>query len=118
MRSLFPLSQFIRENAMKRPTIVRLIQNESETVLRIAPDIDDKYDDSASRLEDRAVFGNVIAKYVGGAKGRVLFSQKDKDRRLWGYVVLSPESNILRYHIGYPVNAGWVLLNGERTTSN
>jgi hypothetical protein len=91
----------------------RPFQNESETVLRSAPKINDRFDIDASGREDHAIFGNVLSKYLGGAKGRIVFIHKDKDQKLWCYVVLSQESNSLRYHIGYPVNVGWVMMKSS-----
>ncbi|HTY64068.1 MAG TPA: hypothetical protein VMG30_17600 [Acidobacteriota bacterium] len=89
----------------------RQFNNESETVLRSAPIINDRYDVDESAHQDFAVFGNILCKYLKGAKGRVIFSQRDKAQRQWAYVVMSQESNPLRYHMAYPANVGWILLN-------
>ena len=88
----------------------RPYQNASETILRSSPMTDDKYDPNLSGREDQAVFGNVLSRYLGGATGRVIFTQIDKDQRTWAFVIMSAASNPLRYHIGYQANVGWIRL--------
>ncbi len=97
----------------KATTDERQFQNQLETVLRSSPTIDDSFDIEESKHQDHAVFGNILSKYREGAKGRVVLTQRDKIQRLWAYVVMSQESDFLRYHIAYPANAGWILMTSS-----
>ncbi len=83
--------------------------NAGETVLRREPAVSDAYDEDASAFLDAAVFGNVLAKYLRGARGEVVATQRDGAGREWVLVVMSRDSAPLRHHEPYAATAGWVL---------
>ena len=91
----------------------RPFQNASETTLRSSPMESDTYDPNASGREGHAVFGNVVSKYLAGASGQILFTQKAEDQTVWAYVNMGEESNPLRYYVGYDVNVGWTKLHSD-----
>jgi hypothetical protein len=83
---------------------------ERETVLRSEPRTDDAYDPSASEHMAAAVLGTIRARYLPGATGRITATCQDGDGRRWGFVIVDAESQRLRSHNPFNVNAGWVLL--------
>jgi len=85
-------------------------RNENETVLRSSPVVNDAYDKQQSHALGLAVFGNVLSKFSGGVSGNIL-AEHSKGGRRWVYVILDKESDTLRYHSPFKVNAGWVALD-------
>lgn len=83
-------------------------KNANETVLRSSPKIENSYDESLSGLQNVAVFGNILSKFLPGTTGDILAEQKDKNGKLWAYVLLEEQSDLLRYHSPFNVNVGWI----------
>jgi hypothetical protein len=83
-------------------------KSSKDTVLRSSPERKDSYDESLSGLQNRAVFGNVLSKFLPGITGVILAEHKDKLGRFWVYVLLDESSDLLRYHSPFLVNAGWI----------
>jgi hypothetical protein len=91
-------------------------RNGGETILRGSPEKKDAYDRSLSGLEQMAIFGNILSKYLPGVTGSILAKRKDKQGRLWLYVLIDEQSKLLRYHNPYSVNAGWILKQNIKET--
>ena len=79
-------------------------------VLRQAPIRKDEYDRDASGALAHAVFGNIVAEYLPGAKGNIVAFFKDDEGKRWGLLLVDEASRALR--IGGPENidVGWVLI--------
>ncbi len=79
-------------------------------VLRQAPIRKDEYDHNASGALAHAVFGNIVAEYLPGAKGTIVAFFKDDEGKRWGLLLVDDASQALR--IGDPenINVGWILI--------
>ncbi len=79
-----------------------------EIVLRSGRERKDRYEPNASGLMDAAVFGNVLCRYLKGASGSIRAEERDASGRIWVFVVMDPESHLLRHDAPFTVDAGWV----------
>jgi len=79
-------------------------------VLRQAPIKNDEYDQDASNARAHAVFGNIVAEYLPGAKGSIVAYFKDDESRRWGLLVVDEASQALRTGSPDNINVGWVLM--------
>ncbi|PHV11664.1 hypothetical protein CSQ89_09700 [Chitinimonas sp. BJB300] len=87
--------------------------------LRSSPEQVDAYDRIQSEYIERAVFGNIVRKYLPGTTGTVV-GETTKNNRRWFFVVMGEKNNLLVTHdpyVGYrphtvsgadTVRAGWV----------
>ncbi|MDP4191731.1 MAG: hypothetical protein Q8858_09225 [Bacteroidota bacterium] len=82
--------------------------SKKELTLRSAPEINDNYIDGFSQYLGKAVFGNILSKYMTGCKGEIIENIADKNSRKWYFVVINNESKALRTHMPYDVCAGWI----------
>lgn len=80
----------------------------TDLILRSSPVIDDTFDESSSHMEERAVLGNILSKYLPGSSGNIFGREYDAKSKLWLFVVISDESKYLRTYIPYDVDAGWI----------
>ena len=91
----------------------RTISAEREIVLRSQPEVEDTYNEGASHITNRAVFGNIVRRYLPGAKGQVLATQS-LDGRIWAFVAMVEDDDILVTHDPFEIaNVGWVELNSD-----
>jgi hypothetical protein len=79
-------------------------------VLRHDPLKDDEYDRIASEALAHAVFGNVVAEYLPGAKGRIVARFEDDEGARWGLLIVDEASHALRIGAPERINVGWVSL--------
>jgi hypothetical protein len=79
----------------------------NELILRTSPKRDDEYDTVASDFMARAVFGNIIAKYLPGAKGQILSTFKDAAGMEWALLLVDNASRVLRFESPYDADVGW-----------
>lgn len=98
-------------DAVERPKTPYSYVERKELVLRSSPMINDAYDEIASGGANSAVFGNILGKYLPGAKGLVVATRTDSAGARWGLVIVDEASEMLRYHDPYRANVGWVRLN-------
>lgn len=78
----------------------------SELVLRWSANADDSYNIGESEHLDTAVFGNILAKYLGGAKVTVLAEKNVKGVK-WSFIKIDGNNNRLRYYATSKANVGW-----------
>ena len=79
-------------------------------VLRQAPMRNDEYNQDASNARSHAVFGNIVAEYLPGAKGNIVAYCKDDEGKRWGLLVVDEASQALRTGSTDNINVGWVLM--------
>lgn len=82
--------------------------SKKELTLRSTPEINDNYIDGFSQLLGRAVFGNILSKYMKGCKAEIIGNIIDKHSRKWYFVVIDNKSKALRTHVPFDVCAGWI----------
>ena len=84
--------------------------SQGKLVLRQAPIVKDEYDPNMSGALAHAVFGNVIAEYLPGAKGRIVAYFKDNEGGRWGLIIVDEASQALRLGDPERINVGWALM--------
>ncbi|NJC88580.1 MAG: hypothetical protein FIB02_08625 [Desulfuromonas sp.] len=88
----------------------RLYKAEKELVLRLSPKVDDEYNRDFSEFANRAVFGNIEAKYLPGAEGTIIATYIDVGGKNWGLIAVSKNSMPLLTHSPNDTNVGWAML--------
>jgi hypothetical protein len=81
---------------------------EREVVLRFTPELKDEHDPDLSEFLDRAAFGNIARKYLGGIEAEQLLRYEDDKGRLWRLVLIGNVHNKRAFHNALPVNVGWI----------
>lgn len=104
------LKDEVMPSVVVKPTEFAVTQR--ELVLRSSPKVNDRYDEGISQLQHSAVLGNVLARYLPGCTGVIVGRQKQKDGKVWYFVVLSEPCDYLRVHDPFSTNAGWIEENG------
>ncbi|MFZ6800576.1 hypothetical protein [Undibacterium sp. Di24W] len=102
---------FLHDTVLPRSSLDRSFHfvARREVKLRLAPKINDQYDQGLSEFLNRAAFGNVLRSYLKNSKGVALASVVEYGQK-WYFVVMAAESNALASHDPYlGVRAGWLL---------
>lgn len=102
--NILKTTRFPEQSEKPAPFIVK----DRELILRSSPEVKDEYDEDASSLNNVAIFGNIVTKYLPGCSGNIISSHKDADSKLWYFVVLDELCGSLRTHVPYNVSAGWI----------
>lgn len=99
---------------MNLPTKLKLngfaFKSSKEITIRSSPIKDDKYNKDMSAHMNEAVFGNIVAKYLSGAKGEIVATYHDSVGVKWGLFILDSSSRVFRFHNPYNVNVGWTVI--------
>jgi hypothetical protein len=99
-------------NYLELPKGITLVSTphiaKKELVLRSSLVKEDQYDKDRSEFIGRAIFGNIIAKYLAGASGTVVATAKDYKGVTWNLVIMHESSLPFLFYAPYDVNVGWM----------
>jgi hypothetical protein len=84
----------------------------AELALRSSPKVENDYDEGASAMNGMAVFGNILSRYMAGAKGQVIVRNGS-----WCFGVLDAESDRFRLSAPIDARASWFECSAIETAS-
>lgn len=85
-------------------------QASKEITLRYSPIKDDTYNKDMSEFVSHAVFGNIVAKYLQGAKGELVATYHDNSGIKWGLLIMDATSYVFLFYNPYKANVGWTVI--------
>jgi hypothetical protein len=89
----------------------KIITLNDKAPLRISHEINNSLDSLASEFETRAVYGNIVAEYVRGSKGKIIAEYSADPDEHW-YFVLMDNTNLIGYNRFYndynTYKCGWI----------